>query len=151
MTFLAAVVQMTSTSDQEANLGQAEELIRRAAGYGAQWVATPENTPFLGTHKEKARRAEELEGPTASHFSALARELEIHLLLGSMAERSDDPKRCYNTSVLFGPDGGRLAVYRKIHLFDIDLSDGEPAPTNVANVSRSRGSAVASRSVTRDV
>ncbi|NNK47541.1 MAG: carbon-nitrogen hydrolase family protein, partial [Gemmatimonadetes bacterium] len=48
--------------------------------------------------------------------------LGIHLLLGSFAERSDDPRRCYNTSVLFGPDGGRLAVYRKIHLFDVDVS-----------------------------
>ena len=123
MSFLAAVVQMTSTSDFEANWRQAEELVRRAASYGARWVGTPENTPFLGPHKEKVRRAETLDGATATRFAALARELEIHLLLGSMAERSEDPERCYNTSVLFGPDGARLASYRKIHLFDVDVSE----------------------------
>ncbi len=71
---------------------------------------------------EKAGRAQPLDGPICSFFAGLARELEIHLLLGSFAERSDDPQRCYNTSGLFGSDGDRLAVYRKIHLFDVDVS-----------------------------
>ena len=120
--FLAAAVQLNSTSDAESNWKSAAELIRRAAGYGARLVGTPENTNFLGPHEEKVRRAEPLEGPTCERFAALARELEIHLLLGSFNERTDDPQRCANTSVLFGPDGGRIAVYRKIHLFDVDLS-----------------------------
>ena len=67
-------------------------------------------------------RAEALEGPTCQRFGKLARELRVHLLLGSFAERSDDPDRCYNTSVLLGPDGSCLAAYRKIHLFDVDVS-----------------------------
>lgn len=121
--FLAAVIQLNSTSNQEANWESAEGLVRRAAGLGARLVATPENTNYLGPHKEKARLAEPLDGKTGKRFSALARELGVHLLLGSFNEASGDPERCYNTSVLFGPDGGRIATYRKIHLFDIDLSD----------------------------
>lgn len=120
--FVAAIVQLCSTSNDQANWQQAHELVVRAAGHGAKLVATPENTNFLGPHEEKVRRAEALEGPTCARFSELARQLEIFLLLGSFNEKSDDPRRCYNTSVLFGPDGDRLASYRKIHLFDVDVS-----------------------------
>lgn len=121
--FLAAVVQLTSTSDEARNLAEAEDLIRRAARYGAQLIATPENTNYLGPHEEKVRRAEPLSGPLMGRFSALAAELGVHLLLGSYNERAADPTRCHNTSVLFGPDGARLAAYRKLHLFDVDVSD----------------------------
>ncbi len=121
--FLAAAVQLGCTSDMRANLEAAGALVRRAAGYGARLVATPENTNFLGAHEDKVARAEPLDGPTCTLFSSLAQELGIHLLLGSFNEKSRYPGRCHNTSVLFGPDGRRLAVYRKIHLFDIDLSD----------------------------
>ncbi len=122
-TFLAAVIQLSSTSDAEANWEGARRLVERAAVQGARLVATPENTNYLGPHAEKVRRAEPLDGPTCSRFAELARRLGIHLLLGSFNERSDEPARCHNTSVLFGPDGGRLAVYRKIHLFDVDVSE----------------------------
>ncbi len=119
---LAAVVQMRSTSDAGTNWRQAESLVRQAAARGAGFVATPENSNFLGPHEEKVRRAETLEGETCCRFSGLAAELGIHLLLGSFNERSDEEGRCYNTSVLFGADGSRRAFYRKIHLFDIDVS-----------------------------
>jgi predicted amidohydrolase len=121
---LAAVVQLNSTSDGEGNWRMARELVRRAAERGAILVATPENTNFLGPHEEKVRRAEPLGGPTCERFSTLARELAIHLLLGSFNEAGERPGRCRNTSVLFGPDGGVEAVYRKIHLFDVDLAEG---------------------------
>jgi predicted amidohydrolase len=124
MKFLAAVCQMTSTSDEAGNLRQAEELIRAATARGARLVATPENTSYLGPHAEKVRRAEPLDGATCELFASLARELGIHLLLGSFNERVDDPARCANCSVLFAPDGARLATYRKIHLFDVDVPDG---------------------------
>ncbi len=123
MIHLAAVVQLTSTSDSEANLERAEEFVRVAAARGAVLVATPENTSFLGPHEEKVRRAEAVDGPTCARFSALAEELGIYLLLGSFNEASGDPARCYNTSVLFGPDGERLAIYRKLHLFDVEVPD----------------------------
>jgi predicted amidohydrolase len=119
---LAAVVQLTSTSDEEASLDRAETLVRQAAGEGATFIATPENTNYLGPHDEKVRRAESLDDSVCQRFSSLARELQVHLLLGSFNETSDDPRRCYNTSVLFAPTGARLAAYRKIHLFDVDLS-----------------------------
>lgn len=122
--FVAAVVQLTSTSDEEANWGSARRLIERAAAHGARLVATPENTNYLGPHDEKVRRAEPLDGPTAGRFAELARQLGIHLLLGSFNEASDEPARCHNTSVLFAPDGSRLAVYRKLHLFDVDVPGG---------------------------
>jgi predicted amidohydrolase len=120
---LAAVVQMTSTSDAEANWEQARRLVERAAGYGARLVATPENTNFLGPPAEKVRTAEPIDGPTCRRFADLAHRLGIHLLLGSFNERGDEPARCRNTSVLFGPDGATLAIYRKIHLFDVDVSE----------------------------
>ncbi len=122
--FLAAAVQLTSTSDEERNWQEAAAWIERAADRGASFVATPENTNYLGPHSEKVRRAEPLDGPTCRRFSELARRRGLHLLLGSFNEKSDDPSRCLNTSVLFGPEGQILATYRKIHLFDVDVPGG---------------------------
>ncbi|MEO7795740.1 MAG: carbon-nitrogen hydrolase family protein [Thermoanaerobaculia bacterium] len=124
MKVVAAVCQMRSTADGAANLRQAEELIRAAAAEGATFIATPENTNYLGPHAEKVRLAETLDGPTCRLFAALAKELKLHLLLGSFNEKSSVKGRCFNSSVLFEPSGGRLAVYRKIHLFDVDVPDG---------------------------
>lgn len=121
--FLAAVVQLTTTSDEEASVASAEWMIRRAAARGAVLVTTPENTNFLGPHGAKVTRAQPVDGPLITRFAALSRELGIHLLIGSFNERSDDPARCYNTSVLLGPDGAVIATYRKLHLFDVDVSD----------------------------
>ena len=121
--FLAAAIQLNSSSDEAANLEAAERLIRRSAGYGARLVTTPENTNYLGPHEEKVRRAEALDGAVCTRFSGLARELEIFLLLGSFNEVSELEGKCRNTSVLFAPDGSRVVVYRKIHLFDVDMSD----------------------------
>ncbi len=121
--YLAAVVQLTCTADVAHNWQQTAALVRRAAERGARLVATPENANFLGLHDAKVRNAEPLGGSTCRRFAALAAELRIHLLLGSFNERAAVPGRCHNTSVLFGPGGDTLAVYRKIHLFDVDLSD----------------------------
>ncbi len=120
--YLAAVVQMTSTSDTESNLQEACRLIEKAARLGARLVATPENTNFLGPPDDKVRLAEPLNGSLCNRMGDFARRLGIHLLLGSFNEQSDEPGRCHNTSVLFGPEGRVLASYRKIHLFDIELS-----------------------------
>ncbi|HTQ81417.1 MAG TPA: carbon-nitrogen hydrolase family protein [Thermoanaerobaculia bacterium] len=121
--FIAAAVQLTSTSDESANWESARELIARAASRGARFVATPENTNYLGPHEEKVRRAEPLDGPTVRRFGELAQKLGIHLLLGSFNEKSEEEKRCYNTSVFFSPQGEILGTYRKIHLFDLDLPE----------------------------
>jgi predicted amidohydrolase len=121
--FVAAAVQLTSTSDETANWESAQDLVSRAASHGARFVATPENTNYLGPHDEKVRRAEPLAGPTCRRFGDLAKSLGIYLLLGSFNEKSDEEKRCFNTSVFFGPDGEVLATYRKIHLFDVDIPE----------------------------
>ena len=122
--FLAAAVQLNCTSNEQANWESARSLIERAAGHGAKLIATPENTNYLGPHDEKVRRAEPLDGPTCARFADLSRRLGIHLLLGSFNEKSDEERRCYNTSVLFGPDGRILGTYRKMHLFDVDVPGG---------------------------
>jgi len=122
--FTAAVVQLTSTSDEAANWESARALIERAASLGARFVATPENTNYLGPHDEKVRRAEPLDGPTCARFADLARRLGIHLLLGSFNEKSAEAERCFNTSVFFSPEGEILGTYRKIHLFDVDVPGG---------------------------
>ena len=122
--YLAAAVQLRSTADEAANWRQAEELVERAAGYGARFVATPENSNYLGPHAEKVRRAEPLAGPTVGRFAELAARLGIHLLLGSFNEKADEAGRCFNTSVLLGPGGAVLTTYRKIHLFDVDVPGG---------------------------
>jgi predicted amidohydrolase len=123
VSFLAAVVQLQSTSDAEGNWQSASALVERAARLGARFVATPENTNFLGPHEEKVRRAEPLDGPTCTRFAELAARCNIHLLLGSYNEASPVKDRCYNTSVLFAPHGEIVGTYRKIHLFDVDVSE----------------------------
>ncbi|HXW83882.1 MAG TPA: carbon-nitrogen hydrolase family protein [Candidatus Binataceae bacterium] len=121
MTFLGAAIQMAAGSDKAANLERAERLTRLAAARGANLVALPEMFNWRGKRSEETANAEPVDGPTLTHMSRLARELGIHLLAGSITERANGNAKNYNTSVLFGPDGEQLAIYRKIHLFDIDL------------------------------
>jgi deaminated glutathione amidase len=115
----AAVVQLNSTSDKARNLAGAERLVRAAAADGAELVALPEKWNLLAGGEELLAGAEPLDGPSLSAARAWARDLGIHLLAGSVAERGDGEKAS-NTSVLIGPDGEDLAVYRKIHMFDVD-------------------------------
>jgi len=122
---LAAALQMTSGADKPDNLATAVRLIRRAHALGARFIGLPENFAWMGPEPERAGNAESLEGPTLSTLAALARELEVTLLGGSILEAGAPGGRLYNTSVLFGPDGARLGVYRKIHLFDVEVGDGQ--------------------------
>lgn len=130
MKYLAACVQLRTTDDIPTNLDTVEKEIRRAAAMGAKLVCTPENTNYLGPQFHKVELAESLEGPSATRLRKLADELSIHLLIGGLAEQrkeadgSLDPHRCFNTSVLYGDNGDELAVYRKMHLFDVDVPGG---------------------------
>jgi predicted amidohydrolase len=121
MTFLAAAIQMTASNDKAANLERAERLVRLAAARGANLVALPEVFNWRGKRAEQAAAAETLDGETLTLMSRLARELQLHLVAGSITERVEGETRCYNTSAMFDPDGARIAAYRKIHLFDVDL------------------------------
>ena len=113
----AAAIQLNSTADKERNLASAERLVRAAAADGAELVALPEKWNLLAGGEEMAAGAESLDGPSLDAARGWARELGVHLLAGSIAERGDE--KAFNTSVLIGPDGDDLAVYRKIHLFDV--------------------------------
>ena len=123
--FLAAAVQMTSGADKAQNLETGNRLIRKAKSLGAAFVGLPENWSWMGPEAERDAAAEALEGPTLQAMAAMAKELGITLLAGSVLEAGAPGGRLYNTSVLFGPDGARLAVYRKIHLFDVEVGDGQ--------------------------
>lgn len=120
MRFVAAAIQYAATSDEARNRALVERWVGAAVDQGASFVATPENATYLGPHAEKVARAEALDGPTVGWAAELARRHSIHFLLGSFAERSPDPNRCYNTSVLLDPAGEVVASYRKVHLFDVD-------------------------------
>ena len=115
----AAVVQLNSTNEKARNLEAAERLVRDAAADGADLVALPEKWNLLAGGEELLAGAESLDRPTLTAARDWARELGIHLLAGSISERGAE--KAFNTSVLIGPDGEDLAVYRKIHMFDVDV------------------------------
>jgi predicted amidohydrolase len=116
-----AAVQLTSTADRERNLATADRLTRAAAAAGAELVVLPEKWPVLGTPEETAAGAEPLDGPTLTWARDIARELGIELVAGSIAERVPGREKGSNTSVHIGPDGEDRAVYRKIHMFDVEV------------------------------
>lgn len=126
MKFLAAAVQMLATSDKEANLREAERWIRQAHAQGAQLVVLPEVFNWRSRGADTAANAEPVPGPSTERMSALAAELGLYLLAGSILERADGGNRAFNTSVLLGPGTGILAKYRKLHLFDVDIEGEEP-------------------------
>jgi len=99
-------------------------MIRDAAGAGAQLVALPENFAYLRSEGSKIEYKQDLDGELVGAFREEAQVLGCFVLLGSIPERIPRSKRIHNTSVLIGPDGGLLAVYRKMHLFDIDIRGG---------------------------
>jgi predicted amidohydrolase len=117
----AAAVQLSSTPDRDRNLEAADRLTRAAAAQGAELVVLPEKWPVLGTPEQTAAGAEPLDGPALSWARGAARELGIDLVAGSIAEHVPDADRGANTSVHIGPDGEDRAVYRKIHMFDVEV------------------------------
>ncbi len=115
-----AAVQLNSNGDKQRNLAAAERLVRAAAADGAEFVALPEKWNLLAGGDELVAGAEPLDGPSLTTARAWARDLGIHLLAGSISEYGTDEEKASNTSVLIGPGGKDLAVYRKIHMFDVN-------------------------------
>jgi predicted amidohydrolase len=115
-----AAVQLNSNGDKARNLTAAERLVRDAAADGAEFVALPEKWNLLAGGAELAAGAEPLDGPSLTAARGWASDLGIHLLAGSISERGEEGEKASNTSVLIGRDGADLAVYRKIHMFDVD-------------------------------
>lgn len=124
--FRAALVQLRSGRSVEANLANAEALIRRAARGGAAYVQTPENTALMELQPELTVQAAQSEEESVSlqHLRALAAELGVYLHIGSLGIKLDGT-RVANRSFLIGPGGGIAARYDKLHMFDVDLPGGE--------------------------
>ena len=124
--FRAACVQLRTGEDVAENIADASGWIRAAAKGGAQFIATPENTTLMAADggAKLSRSFDEAHDPALPAFTALARELGVWLLIGSLAIKVSESKTA-NRSFLIGPDGGVRARYSKIHLFDADLRGGE--------------------------
>ncbi len=125
-TFVAAMVQMRTGLLPEPSLAQGIKLIRQAAAEGADYVQTPEVSNMMQVNRKALfeHLAAEEDDLSLQAYRTLAKELKIHLHIGSLALRFS-PEKAVNRSFLIGPDGQLLASYDKIHMFDIDLPGGE--------------------------
>lgn len=122
-----ALVQPNVWDDMDTNIAQIAALVRRAKAEGADLIATPENSGFMGSNAAASVAAGRPEDshPALLALRALAKELETWLLVGSLAIKPEGANRNFNRSYLLAPDGGIAARYDKIHLFDVDLPSGE--------------------------
>jgi len=121
----AGLIQLCSSGDINENVKSATKLIQEAAGEGAEFVLTPENTVLLEnrTRQLLANTTPEKDNQSLQHFIGLAQDLGIWLLIGSIAVKVSDTKLA-NRSFLISPQG-IMARYDKIHMFDVDLEGGE--------------------------
>jgi deaminated glutathione amidase len=116
-------VQMNTRDDVAANMRVATELVEEAAAAGARLIALPETWLFKGHSDGIRASAEPPDGPGNARLAALAARHEVYVLAGSVYEPAGADGRVFNTSALFGPDGTLLAMYRKLHLFDVTAGD----------------------------
>lgn len=125
----AGLVQLSVGDDPAVNLPLTRAMIAEAAGRGAEFVLTPECSNLISADRDWQAQVlrPENEDPTLAALRAQAAELGIWLLIGSLALKSDDPAepRFVNRSFLIGPDGGIVARYDKIHMFDVTISETE--------------------------
>jgi deaminated glutathione amidase len=117
----AGAVQLNSTDDLDRNLTTADRLVRQAAARGAELVVLPEKWSVLGTSEQQAGGAQPLDGACITWARSTARELGIDLVAGSIVEQVAGQEKTANTSVHVDPDGELRAVYRKIHMFDVEV------------------------------
>jgi len=117
-----AAVQLSSGADRAANLAVADRLTRAAAADGASLIVLPEKWTAMGSEQDMRAAAETLEsGPSVRWAQELARELQIDLVAGSILERVPGREKLANTSVHVSPSGEIAALYRKIHMFDVEV------------------------------
>lgn len=124
----AALVQMTSSDAPEENLRTARDFLRQAAAEGAGFVLTPEVTNCVSTSRthQRAVLSHEVDDPTLAKLREDATVLNLWILIGSLALKTDDADgRFANRSFLIAPDGGIHARYDKIHMFDVQVSESE--------------------------
>jgi deaminated glutathione amidase len=116
-----AAVQLNSTADQAANLAVADRLTRGAAADGATLIVLPEKWTAIGSDEQQRTAAEPLDGPSLNWARAIARELQVDLVAGSILERVEGHERLANTSVHVDRSGELRAAYRKLHMFDVEV------------------------------
>ncbi|HWX44454.1 MAG TPA: carbon-nitrogen hydrolase family protein [Solirubrobacteraceae bacterium] len=116
-----AAVQLNSTTDTAANVAVADRLARAAAADGARLIVLPEKWTVLGRDEDLRAGAQGLDGPAIAWARALAQELGIDLVAGSIMEYLEGRERLANTSVHVDPHGEVRAVYRKLHMFDVEV------------------------------
>ena len=117
-----AAVQLNSTADRASNLAVADRLVRAAAADGARLIVLPEKWTAMGSGDDLRAAAEPLDGgPSLTWARELASELAVDLVAGSILERVPGRDKLANTSVHVDPDGEIRAVYRKIHMFDVEV------------------------------
>ena len=121
--YLAAAVQMNSVPDLNKNLAQAEDLIDLAVRQGAEFVCLPENFSFLGDEAAKLEQADAIAQASDKFLKTMAQKYQITLLGGGFPVPAENGK-VHNTAVLIGRAGEELARYEKVHLFDVNLPDG---------------------------
>ena len=123
--FKAAMIQMRSGVSPEANLDAATKLITQAKAAGAHYVQTPEVTNIFESNRERLfeKLRDEESDPTVAAMRELARKLSLHIHLGSFAIKVA-PEKAANRSFLIDPQGEIVARYDKIHMFDVELDDG---------------------------
>ncbi len=122
-----SLIQMNSRQDKAANIATACELIEQAvADEGPDWVALPECFDFLGGQRPDKQQAAEVlgEGPAYLAMQTLARHHGIFIHAGSILEKIPGEDRLHNTTVVFDRAGREIAIYRKIHMFDVVTPDG---------------------------
>jgi len=128
MMLRAGLIQLSASDDPESNLAATAALIRAAAAGGAALALTPEVTNIVSTSRERrdALTHPQESDPTLAALRALAAELGVWLLIGSLLVRTDDPAgRLANRSFLIDAAGAIRATYDKIHLFDVAVSAAE--------------------------
>lgn len=125
-TFVAAMVQTRAKLSPDENLKEISALIREAKARGANYVQTPEMTNILAANRESLFKviADEEHDPSLVAYRALAKEIGIFLHIGSIAVRAT-PERAANRGFLIDPKGEIAARYDKIHMFDVNLANGE--------------------------
>lgn len=120
----AAAIQLNSQPDIKKSLSDARQLIDKAVDAGAEFICLPENFAFLGNEKEMYEHAAQIGEAVEDQLPEWAKTFGVTIMAGGYPSPAGEEKY-YNRSILITPNGEIAASYHKIHLFDVDLSEGE--------------------------